>query len=188
MPISTSPSTLLYQLGKGIISIGDWVGAVAPTEYTDVGNCPSLSVEVTEEVLDHYSSRSGTKKKDKSITLESGYKLSFDLDEISILNLKMYLKGTLLGQNVIRANTDLNKEYAIKFISDNPTGPDERWEFWKVKLSPNGAFSLIGDDWSKVSFNGEGLADEAGHATSPYFNVTFVTTTSSTTTTTTTTA
>ena len=179
MPIS-SPSTSLYALGRGILSIAEWVGETPPSEgdYEDVGNSPRFEVEVTEEKLEHFSSRSGLKVKDKIVTLETGYMLNFDLDEISVANLAKFLKGTLSGSNVILANTALSKEYGCKFISDNPVGENETWEFWKVQLSPGAAFNLISDEWSLMSFTGEGLADETGHPTSPFFTVTFATTTS----------
>lgn len=179
MAIPTSPSTSLYSLGKGILSIGDWSGSTPPSAgaYVDVGNCPSFELEVVEESLDHYSSRAGTRVKDKSVIIETGYTVTFGLDEISVKNLQMFLKATLQGSNVLLANTSLDKEYALKFVSNNPAGPNQIWELWKVKLSPNGAFSLIGDEWATLSFTGEGLADTDNHPTSAYFNVTFSTTT-----------
>lgn len=184
MPLTSSPSTQLYKLGKGILSIGEWVGATPPASYTDVGNCSRLEVEVTEEKLAHFSSRAGTRTKDKEIVLEIGYNVNFDLDEFSLANLAMFLKGTISGSNVILANTVLDKEYAIKFQSDNPAGPNERWEFWRATLAPGGTLSLIGEEWAKMSFTAAGLADVTNHATSPYFTVEVMTTTSTTTTTT----
>ena len=186
MPIAESPSTTLYTLGKGILSIGEWVGDVAPVSLTDVGNCPRMDVEVTEETLPHYSSRSGTRLKDKQVTLETGYTVTFDLDEISILNLQTFLRGTLtgVGKKVIHAMQALDKEHALMFVSDNAVGPNEIWELWKVRLTPAGTFSLIGEDWSTLSFSGEGLADTAGNPDSPFFDVTMQTTTTSMTTTT----
>lgn len=185
MPLS-NPSTALYTLGRGILSIGEWVGTTPPSAgaYADVGNCPSFDVEVTEETLDHFSSRAGTKTKDKQVTLETGYTATFELDEISVNNLKMYLRGTLTGaaSHVIRAAQALDKEHALKFDSANAAGPDEVWEFWRCRLTPNGAFSLISDEWSTLSFSAEGLSDVVGNPTSPYFSVTFATTTTTSTT------
>jgi len=97
--------------------------------------------------------------------------------------LQMFLKATLSGGNVLFANTALENEYAVKFVSDNAAGPEEKWEFWRVKLSPGGAFGLISEEWATMEFTGEGLADTANHPTSPYFTVTFNTTTTTTTTT-----
>ena len=119
------------------------------------------------------------------MVLESGYTLNFDLDEMSIKNLQIFLKATLSGTNVLLANTQLDKEFAVKFVSDNPVGPNETWEFWKTSLSPGGAFSLISDEWTLLTFTGDGLADTAENPTSPYFTVTYATTTTTTTTTTT---
>ena len=65
MPAS-SPSTTLYTLGKGILTIDVWAGVTPPTPpLVDVGNCSSFEAEVTEEVLDHFSQRSGVRSKDK---------------------------------------------------------------------------------------------------------------------------
>lgn len=179
MAIPTSPSTSLYTLGKGIMSMALWEGTTPPetNDFYDVGNCPTFEVEVTEESLDHYSSREGTRKKDKSVIIETGYKVTFNLDEMSVKNMQMYLKGTMQGTDVVLGNTALDNEYALKFVSNNPAGPNQTWEFWRIKLSPNGAFSLIGEEWSTLSFSGEGLADSDNHPSSAYFNVTFATTT-----------
>jgi len=186
MGVPTAHSTLLYTLGRGILTIGEWTGVTPPAGggYYDVGNCPSFSVEVTEEKLEHFSYRSGTRVKDKEVSLETGYTVSFQLDEVSVKNLKNFLKGVLSGENILYANQNLDQEFALKFVSDNPVGPDQKWEFWRCKLSPDGALSLIGDEWLTLSFTAEGLADSENHASSPHFTVTFATTTTTTTTTT----
>jgi hypothetical protein len=178
MPAS-NPSTTLYTLGRGIVSIGAWSGVSPPGALSDVGNSPRFEAEVTEELLDHFSSRSGTRDKDKQVTLETGFTINFDLDEFSVSNLAMFLKGSISG-NVISANVELDKEYSVKFVSDNPAGPNESWEFHRVKLSPGGSLNLISDEWGLMTFSGEGLSDSANNPTSPYFTVTFATTTTTT--------
>jgi len=177
MPIQAH-STALYQLGKGILSIAEWDGTTPPedSDYRDVGNCPRFEVNVTEEKLDHFSSRTGVRLKDKTVTLEVGYTVDFDLDEVSLKNLAMFLRGSISG-TVISAATALDKEYALKFVTDNAVGENEKWELWRCRLTPGGAFNLISDDWSLMTFTGEGLADTDHHASSPYFDVTWVTTT-----------
>ena len=174
-----NPSTTLYTLGRGIVSVGAWIGASPPGSLSDVGNSPRFEAEVVEELLDHFSSRSGTRDKDKQVTLETGFTLNFDLDELSVSNLAMFLKGSISG-NVISANTQLDKEYEVQFVSDNPAGPNETWEFHRCKLTPGGALNLISDEWSLMTFAGEGLSDVANNPTSPYFTVTFATTTTTT--------
>lgn len=179
MPIQAH-NTQLYQLGKGIVSIAEWNGDTPPSvsDYRDVGNCPKFDVTVTETKLDHFASRTGVKLKDKTVTLEVGYTVAFNLDEVSMKNLAMFLRGAISG-NVISAATALDKEFALKFVSDNAVGENEKWELWRLRLTPGGAFNLISDTWNAMSFSGEGLADSDNHAASPYFDVTWVTTTTS---------
>jgi hypothetical protein len=93
--------------------------------------------------------------------------------------------GTL-STNVIKGLQGANKEFAIRFVSDNPIGPNYTVNLWKCSLGPNGALKFIGDDWMVQSFSAEGLSDIVNHSDSPYFTVTMVTTTTTTTTTSTT--
>jgi hypothetical protein len=180
MPI-TSPSTSLYQLGRGILEIAPWADAdnepTYSSDFVDVGNCPKFEVEVTEEKLDHYSHRSGLKVKDKSVTLEIGYNINFDLDEISVANIAKYLRGTMTGSDVIHAAQALDTEFALRFTTDNPAGEDQIWKFWRASLKPGGTFNLISDEWGLMSFTAEGLSAVTQHGDSPYFDVQWVTTT-----------
>ena len=176
-----------YSIGKGILHIGEWVGTTAPEwpgDYREMGNCPSIEVEPTLERLPHYTSRSGFRLKDKNPVIQTEYMVNFDCDEICSKNINVFLLGTLDG-NTIHALQSADKEYALRFVSDNPIGPNETWDFWRATISPNGAMALIGEEWMVQSFAGEGLADVTGHATSPYFDVIMATTTTTTTTTTT---
>jgi hypothetical protein len=59
----------------------------------------------------------------------------------------------------------------MRFVSDNPVGNQQELQIWRVSLTPSGDTAMIGDDWSTLAFTGEILKDEAGHATSPYFNI-----------------
>lgn len=179
----TPPSVDNYMIGKGILSIAKWTGGVAGS-YEDIGNCSKFEFEMTEQTIEHYSQRTGLKTQDQETVIQTGYTVNFTLDEISVENMRMFLKGTLSGTRIIYANQNVNQQYALKFVADNPVGPNYNFEFWKVKLTPNGAFSLISDEYTTMSFTGKGLTDTAGHATSPFFTVTADSTTTTTTTTT----
>lgn len=188
--LTESPSTELYTLGRGILSIGPWSGATPPSAgaYEDVGVCNKLELEVTEEKLEHFSRRTASRIKDKIAVLEAGYNINFTLDEVSVLNLKMLLRAHQSGDGTLRANQSAITEYGVRFVSDNAEGPNATWRFWKVRLGPAGAFGLIADDWQALAFTGEGLADTAFHPSSPFFDVVFTGATTTSTTTSTTTA
>lgn len=182
-----NPSTELLTLGKGALYLAEFSGG-SPGTYRDLGNSPSVAVEIAIEVLDHFSSRSGSKEKDKQAVVQRGYKVNFDLDEKSKLNLALLTSGTLSG-NTIQALTDAgtSKEFALRFVSDNPEGPNDRWEFWKGKIRARGEVSLIGEEWMTMPFVFDGLKDAVNQASSPWFNIYYSTTTTTTTSSTTTT-
>lgn len=180
-------STDNYSIGKGKLYIGSWSGSTPPSDpsgFSEMGNCPSIEIEPTLERLPHYSSRSGLRNKDKNPVIQTEYALSITCDEIAAVNLNKFLLGTLVGEGIIQGLNNTDAEFALKFVSDNPIGPNQTWKFHRVTLSPGGALSLIGDEWMTMSFNGEGLADVANNASSPYFTVTYSTETTTTTTTT----
>lgn len=168
-------STDNYTIGKGILSIGDV--AASPT-WVDAGNCPSVSLEITEERLEHFSSRGGLKNRDLYPLLQVKYTVSFECDEITEANLLKFVKGELQG-DTIEAFQSLTTEYSLKFVEDNPIGPNRVWIFHRGILSSGGALSKVGDEWQKISFKFEGLTDVTNHASSPYFDINFTSTTSS---------
>ena len=185
MGIASNPSTTLYTLGKGVVSIAEYSENDILGAFEDVGNSPDFNFELTEESLEHFSSRSGAKRKDEEVTIQIGYTLNFVLDEFSVANLAKFVRGSYTGLQIL-ANTALNKKYALQFISDNPKGPNQIWNFHRFTLKPGGTLSLISDEWSSMPFTGEGLDDTTNNPTSPYFTIDFVTTTTTTTTTSTT--
>lgn len=180
MPIA--PDVGNYTIGKGKIYIGEWSGTTPPSVWTDLGNAPSVEIEHAVEKLPHYASMSSFKLKDKNIVLQKDYTVNFTLDEISAANLQLFIQATREG-DTLHALEASETEYALKFISDNPAGPNRTYEFWKATLSPNGPMSLIGEEWMQMAYVAEGLADTANHSSSPYYDVTFTTTTTTTTTT-----
>lgn len=176
-------STNNYAIGKGILYIAEWSGG-SIGDYYDVGNCTSLEVEPSIERLPHYSSRSGFRVKDKNPIIQTEYMVNFVLDEPAAVNIRRFLMGAGSG-NTVLAMMATDKEYALRFVSDNPIGPNAQWDFWKLTLSPNGSMQLIGEEYMTLSYSGEGLADTGGHPTSPYITVVTQEATSTTTTTTT---
>lgn len=185
-------STSLYApAGRGILYIAEWSGTNPPSEgdFVQVGNCPSMEVEPTQERRPHYSSQSGLRTRDLNPVVQTEYNINFEVDEIAASNLARFFMGSLdMATRTVAALQNADKEYALKFVSDNPIGPNQTYYFHRVTLGPNGPLQLIGDEYLVMSFAGEGLADSANNPASPYFDVKYATTTTTSTTTTTTTA
>jgi len=137
--------------------------------------------------LPHYSSKSGFREKDKNPVIQTEYVVTFEVDEMAAFNIEKYTMGTRTGKTVYGLQ-GVNAEYALRFNSDNPIGPNEIWYFHRVTISPNGPTALISEEYATMPFTCEGLSDEVGNASSPYFNISLVTTTTTTTTSSTTTS
>ena len=90
MPIS--PNTDNYVLGKGRLFFNPLVNG-AHTGEMALGNAPSLTFSVAIEKLDHYSSQSGLRAKDKTVVTQVTPTMSFSLDEINSENLNLLVMG-----------------------------------------------------------------------------------------------
>ena len=88
-----APNTLNYMVGKGKVYFDRLDSNNLPTGEMDLGNDPTFSNTPVIEELDHYSSMSGVKTKDKSAIISNDISLKFTLDEINVDNLVLALMG-----------------------------------------------------------------------------------------------
>lgn len=86
---NTSPNTDNYFIGKGIV-YGMFGADIA---FRDLGNIPEFEITLTTDKLDHFSSREGTKKKDRSIVREQSGTVRMVLEELTAENLALALMG-----------------------------------------------------------------------------------------------
>lgn len=87
---NTSPNTDNYFIGKGVVY---WMGS-GETAWRDLGNVPEFEVSLTLDKLDHFSSREGTRKKDRSIIREQGGTVRMVIEELTARNLELALMTT----------------------------------------------------------------------------------------------
>lgn len=87
MPLAHSTNNYLYGKGRAYFK------PEGETGYLDLGNIPKLELEVTVEIEDHFSSRSGTLEKDLSFVKQKEAKASADLEEYSPENLNLAFLG-----------------------------------------------------------------------------------------------
>ena len=168
--MANPPNTDNLAVGKGVLWVAEFASGV-PGSYSKMGNCPSVEFEPTLERLPHYNSMAGFRERDKNPIIQMEYVLTIVCDEMAATNLRKYLMGTLNEGMQIYGMQDAEKEYALRFVSNNPVGPNQTWDFWKVTLQPNGAIALIGEDWMSMSYQAQGLYDSTNHPESPYYTV-----------------
>jgi len=181
MALIEAHDTRLMKTGGGILYAAPWVGETPPEEadFVDRGNSPGISFSLQITKLKHNSMRTGTKTVDKTKVTERGYTLKFKLDELSQTNLALLVGGTVDG-NTIHAMTDVEAQWALRFIENNGSGAENiTWNWWKCTIAPDGDTNLISlDNFKEMSFTAEGLDDSANHpesaTDSPFWDMDFV--------------
>lgn len=158
MTLNIAPDPENLQVGKGEVSFKPQDAA----DFIDLGNVPELEYEPTIEKLDHFSSRSGIKTKDKSVVIERGGTLRVLMEEITANNLAMLLMGTVgndgpAGEPSVDIFTRDTVRGELKFHATNDVGP--RWDlhFYNVEFAPSGSFNPISDEWNNIEVTGEVL-------------------------------
>lgn len=115
-----------------------------------------------------------------TLVLNTDYELDVDMGRIFLLSTSAALATSITagkgirvsmtadvgaaGVNEVRAFTKTSIAGALKFISENPAGNGYKTElqFHQVTLKASGDFSLIGDDWTQMTF--EGAAEKNANA------------------------
>lgn len=167
-----SPNTLNYFIGKGIIKFTPTGGV-----QRDLGNAPEIEITPTIEKLDHFSSRSGVKKKDRSVTTEKGATIRVVLDEVTAENLALQLMGEVAtstdGTKSFRIMSGSEATGRIDFTGTNDVGNTVDIELPSVSFGPSGSFSPISDEWGSIEITGEVLATEYTDGSSDFGVITF---------------
>lgn len=152
-------STDNYWIGKAIIYLADVSGQPS---WEDVGNCPSASFELQIEKLDHFSSRTGVRSKDRTIVLSKGGTLTITTDEITKDNIKMFVLGEDDSDGKIRIFAGNAITKMVKIVGTNEVGRKFEWIFNKVDFIPSGSFNFISDEWGTIEMTAEVLTDDTG--------------------------
>lgn len=97
---------------------------------------------------------------DGAISANSNVKVSYQKAAVTYKQVRMLETTSFEGQ--------------LRFVTDNPEGPNYELMVWNVAIAPEGDTGLISEEWATMSFTGEILKDETGHPDSPYATVTML--------------
>lgn len=120
-----------YVLGKGKLYFSRLIsGTQNPEGYRFIGDCKEFNITFASTKLDHFSSTSGVKVKDKSVVLEVNRTGTIVTEEISSENLALFFFGssgslTVAGATVTAepiADVILDRYYPLGVSSANPGG------------------------------------------------------------------
>lgn len=118
-------------IGRGKVFLSTFnTGTHTPSGFRYVGNSPTFSVSIQSDKLEHFSSDSGVRVKDKSVTLQTNRTGSLVLDDINAENLALFFFGTqatlaqtsATAQTEAFANVKLGHYYQLGITGGNPTG------------------------------------------------------------------
>lgn len=171
---NSSPNVDNYFVGKGIVK---WMGS-SDVAFRDVGNVPTLEFTPALDKLDHFSSRSGVRTKDRSIVREKSATLRIVMEELTADNLALALMGTAaVSSPATIYSIDIFAESEItgylRFIGQNDVGAKVQLDFPNVSITPSAAFSPISDEWGQLEFTAEVLADvDTGSFGTALWNIT----------------
>lgn len=153
-----SPNTLNYFIGKGIVSFK----RDGEEEFRDMGNAPTFEFTPNVTSLDHFSSRSGVKTKDRSVITETSGTAHIVLDEWTAENLAIALLGSVdtntAGQKVINIFDSTTVGGELKLTGTNTVGPKWEYHFKRVEFIPSAALGAITDEWGQIDLTGNVLA------------------------------
>lgn len=91
----STPNVENYTLGRGMLYWDPWDATNLRYEgERALGNAPEISINMNATFLDHYSSMSGFKSKDKTVVNELAPQITFALDELVSDNWQMLVFGS----------------------------------------------------------------------------------------------
>lgn len=156
-----APNEDNYIVGKGKIF---WKPE-GETDYVAIGNVPELELTPSAERLDHFSSQSGTRRKDRSVVTEQSSQLRMVMEEFVPENLRLMLMGSTVRQSGNVAQIGILSETlirgAIRYIGTNDVGPKWVLDFPSVEFAPSGSLNPISEEWGSMEVTGEVLFQAA---------------------------
>lgn len=134
----------------------------AQVDWIDLGNAPQFKWAAEVETLDHYSSRSGIKTRDKKVIISRKGTLTIVLDEITVENLDLALMGTTTGtagSREIEIFSAAQVDAQVKLEGTNDVGNQFDWFFGAASFQPGKELSVISDTWAEIELVAEVNAD-----------------------------
>ncbi len=130
-----------------------------------MGNAPEVEITASIEKLDHFSSMSGVRSKDKSVVLEQSFSLRIVLEELTAKNLRLNLMGgdiqTAGDEHSFEIGANSEITGAFRFEGTNTIGNKIDLDLPNVSFTPTGSLNLISDEWGNVEVTAEVLSTTA---------------------------
>lgn len=146
--------------------------------YQQFGNIVSGSFSSDVTYLDHYSAKTGTRVKDRTVPNEINVTVNLTVDEPTPELMNLFTLGGSITDNSptdkkFNPFTEVLREGAGKLYGVSDTGNEFYWEIPYLTVKPDGEFTFDAENYSEFSFIVEALSDTKFTA-SPYGTITHV--------------
>lgn len=119
-----------YVFGRGVCYFAQFDANGVPMGERDLGNVPGFTLTVTSEKAEHFSSRTGLRKKDLSVTISVAFDAKLTIEDMSADNLALFLAGSVATvtqaatpvTNERIHNAESGREYQLGVTTSNITG------------------------------------------------------------------
>lgn len=168
---AASPNVDNYSVFKGVSKF--W--KTGASDYRDMGNTPTVELTATVEKLDHFSSRTGVKSKDRSIVVSKSMTLRIIFDEFTPDNWGLALMGEVHNSSpeyVIDIFTLSEITGAYRLVGTNQVGAPVQMDLPSVSFTPSSAVALISEEFATAEITGEVLVGSDGSFGQMLWNVT----------------
>lgn len=149
-----SPNVENYFVGAGIAK---WKG-ILDLAYRDVGNVSKFEFTSNVTRLKHYSSRTGTRFKDRDVVTQLDATVALSMEELTAANLALALLGDVSGSGPIMIDilTNANIQGAFRLIGTNDVGAKVQVDLPSCLITPSGAIGLINaGTWGEIQLVAE---------------------------------
>ncbi len=130
--------------------------------FRDLGNVPEFEFTPEIDRLEHFSSRSGIKTKDKDVVLEKSGTLRIVMEELTADNLALSLMGKVTtntaGNKVIDIMSEDIIAAKVRFVGTNTVGRQATWDFERIEFAASAATNPISDEFMQFEVTGEVIA------------------------------
>jgi hypothetical protein len=134
----------------------------------DLGEVPEVEMTLNNELLDYFTSRAGTRRKIKTISLEQSGTIRLRMDELVPYNAQLFFIGLADmanpgGPKIQIMSTNLLEGH-LTFTGTNDVGPHWDLDIPRFQLRPSRSLNMIQErDWGGMEITGEMLADATGN-------------------------
>lgn len=165
IPSETSPSIGNYRVGRGFLSMK----ILGESSFQDMGNCTKFTFQVKPTTLDHYSSRSGVRKKDLTVITQLDATISMTLEEMTGRNMGLALLGIPGVSGNVEIDIMSNPLFycALTFTDQSAAGPEWQMNLPNVQITPENAVEMIAEGsgtWSTIVVTGNVQFDAASNS------------------------